>query len=263
MPMIMHHIPVCPFSQRVEILLQLKGLESEVVFNVIDITGPRPDYLAPLLSGTTALPVIEIEGKAAIKESMVILRMIEAMFPEPAVARRDPHEHALESILVEKQGPFTDVGYGMVLNQDRDQRERYLKRLLSLYREMNMILVTYAPGDTYFFEAFGWAEVVFTPIFQRFWFLDYYEGFRLPEGAEYDRVRIWRDACLAHPAAARITFEEIAKLYYDYAKGLGNGGLLDGRRRSSFVFQPDWSDRPMPPRDKYGYSASDEELGLI
>jgi ubiquinone/menaquinone biosynthesis C-methylase UbiE len=32
--------------------------------------------------------------------------------------------------------------------------------------------------------------------------------------------------------------------------GLGNGALPEGRKRSSFVFEPDWPARPMPPRDK-------------
>ena len=39
----MYHIPVCPFSQRLEILLALKGLEDRVGFHVVDITNPRPD----------------------------------------------------------------------------------------------------------------------------------------------------------------------------------------------------------------------------
>jgi len=57
--------------------------------------------------------------------------------------------------------------------------------------------------------------------------------------------------------------EEIVKLYYDYAKGAGNGALLPGRTVSSFTFNPDWPNRPMPPADKYGNAATDTELGLI
>ena len=53
------------------------------------------------------------------------------------------------------------------------------------------------------------------------------------------------------------------KLYYDYAKGAGNGGLLPDRKVSSFVFDPHCSKRPMPPADKYGHSATDRELGLL
>jgi glutathione S-transferase len=97
----------------------------------------------------------------------------------------------------------------------------------------------------------------------RFWFLAYYEGFELPDDPAYARVRRWRDACLAHPAAQQVTEEEIVKVYHDYAKGAGNGGLLPGRTRSSFSFEPHWRSRPWPPRNKYEHSASDAELGLL
>ena len=130
MTLSMYHIPVCPFSQRVEILLSLKGLTDQVEFHTVDITKPREAFLLEMTKGTTALPVIGVPGKTAIKESMVILRMIEDMFPEPPVARRDPHEHALESLLVEKQGAFTGAGYMMVMNQDEAKREEFRDRML-------------------------------------------------------------------------------------------------------------------------------------
>ncbi len=259
----MHHIPVCPFSQRVEILLSLKGMSEAVEYNVVDITKPRPEFLLELTRGTTAMPVIELGARTPIKESMVILKMVEGMFPDPPIARTDPHEHALESILAEQQGAFVNAGYSMVMNRDEAKRETYRARILSIYRAMNDILVNYAPGKTFFFERFGWSEVIFTPMFQRFWFLEYYEGFALPSGAEYDRVRAWREACLAEPHAQQVSFEQIVKLYYDYALGAGNGALPEGRTRSTFVFEPDWPARPMPPKDKFGPPATDAELGLI
>ena len=43
---IVHHIPVCPFSQRLEILLALKGATDAVSFRVVDHhkapANPRP-----------------------------------------------------------------------------------------------------------------------------------------------------------------------------------------------------------------------------
>ena len=241
----------------------MKGLSDQVAFHTVDITKPRPEFLLELTKGTTMLPVIDVPGKTAIKESMVILAMVEGMFPDLPVARRDPHEHALESLLVEKQGAFTGAGYMMVMNQEAGRRDEFRDRILGLYREMNDILVDYAPGETFFFDGFGWSEVIFTPMFMRFWFLEYYEGFELPDGAEYDRVRRWREACLAEPHAQQVTPEEINKLYYDYARGAGNGALPKGRAVSTFAFEPDWPTRPMPPRDKYGPGATDAELGLL
>ena len=56
--LIVHHIPVCPFSQRLEILLALKGLRNRVDFRVVDITQPRPEWLLKETRGTTALPIL-------------------------------------------------------------------------------------------------------------------------------------------------------------------------------------------------------------
>lgn len=257
-----YHIPVCPFSQRLEILLELKGCRDLVDFQVVDITEPRPDWLLEKTRGTTALPVLETEEGGIIKESMVILRYLEDRFPEPAVAQKDPYRHAVEGMMAAMEGDFGAWGYRYVMNQDPDQREDFLQGMLDRYARLNDFLLEHNPSGTFLFEDFGFAETVFTPFFMRFWFLEYYEDFDLPPDERYDRVRRWRDACLAHPAAQQVTKERIVKLYYDYAKGAGNGALLPERNCSSFVFEPDWRDRPWPPRDKYGYSATDRELGL-
>lgn len=260
---IVHHIPVCPFSQRLEILLALRGQSEAVEFRVVDITRPRdPDLLAKT-RGTTALPVMETPEGRIVKESLVILRYLDEVLPGPMLRRSDPAEHAVESMLIAREGPFTTAGYLFVMNQKPDQREAHVEKLLSIYRDIDGFLREHSPEGPFLFGEFGLAEAVFTPMFKRFWFLSYYEGFALPEGPDYDRVRAWKDACMAHPATGQVSEEEIVKLYYDYAMGAGNGALVEGRSVSSFVFEPDWRDRPWPPRDKYAGSASDEALGLV
>ncbi|WP_223425561.1 glutathione S-transferase family protein [Tateyamaria pelophila] len=260
---IVYHIPVCPFSQRLEILLALRGLTDAVEFRVVDITKPRdPDLLAKT-RGTTALPVLETSDGHILKESLVILRYLDEALPGASLRRSDPVEHAIESMLIAREGPFTMAGYLFVMNQDPEQRDTHLDKLLALYRDIDDFLGHHSSNGPYLFEDFGLAEAVFTPMFKRFWFLDYYEGFKLPEGKEYDRVRAWHDACMAHPATKQVTDEEIVKLYYDYALGSGNGALPEGRSVSSFAFEPPWQSRPMPPREKYSVTATDKELGLV
>jgi glutathione S-transferase len=257
-----HHIPVCPFSQRLEILLTLKGVREQVAFSVVDITRPRPPELLALTRNSTSLPVLVTEDGRVLKESLVILQYLDAIYPERPVARRDPYQRAVENLMCTLEGPFTTQGYTFVMNQDLAKRPALLDGMLKQFARLDDFLLEHSPQGTFLFEDFGWAEAVFTPMFMRFWFLGYYEGFELPETPQYDRVRRWRDACLAHPAAQQVSREEIVKLYYDYAKGAGNGALLPGRSRSSFVFDPHWRERPWPPQDKYGHSATDAELGL-
>ena len=81
---VIYHIPVCPFSQRVEILLELKGLRDRVDFHVVDITKPREPWLLELTRGTTALPVMQDEQGRVLKESLVLLRYFDERFPRRA-----------------------------------------------------------------------------------------------------------------------------------------------------------------------------------
>lgn len=257
-----YHIPVCPFSQRLEILLALKGRRAEVDFRVVDITRPRPRWLLEKARGTTALPILETADGRILKESLVILQYLEDVFPERPVAQRDPYRRAVEGMLTRMEGPFATHGYTYVMNQDPARREGLRAEMLKHYARLDEFLVEHSAAGPFLFDGFGWAEAVFTPLFMRFWFLEYYEDFDLPAQKPYARVREWREACIAHPAAQQVGKEQIVKLYYDYAKGAGNGALLPGRKRSSFVFEPGWRERPWPPRDKYAHSATDGELGL-
>lgn len=259
---VIYHIPVCPFSQRVEILLDLKGIRSAVDFQVIDITKPREAWLLEKTRGTTALPVLEDEQGRILKESLVLMSYIEERFPETQVARADPYERAVERLFITREGPFGNAGYGMVMNRDRAKTDEKRKALLDQYAWLDDMLRFHNPTGTFLFDRFGWAETVYTPLMMRFWFLDHYEGFTLPDDPAFARVARWREACLAHPAAQQVRYDQIVKLYYDYAVGAGNGALPAGRKVSSFTFTPDWRDRPMPPTDKYDRIASDAEPGL-
>jgi len=258
-----YHIPVCPFSQRVEILLSLKGLAGAVDFHVMDVTEPRPDWFLEMTGGTTAMPVMDLGDGRVLKESLVILQYVEEAFGKPPILRADPYERAVERMMIARENDFTIAGYTMVMNRDREKTAGLRDRLLGHYQWLDAFLRRHNPDGTWLFDEFGMAETVYTPLFVRFLFLDYYEGFDLPEDGRFDRVAKWRDACLAHPAAQQVSEREVVTVYYDYAVGLGNGALPEGRKVSSFVFDPPWEDRPWPPKDKYDRIASDAELGLV
>jgi glutathione S-transferase len=259
---IVHHIPVCPFSQRLEILLALKGVVGELEFRVVDITKPRDPELLAKTRGTTELPVLELPDGRILKESLVILRYLEDALGGPPVAERDPWKHAIEHLLVRMEGDFVAAGYRLVMAQEETQRAAMREAMLLQYAKLDAFLLEHAPSGPFLFDGFGWAETVYTPFFWRFEFLPYYEDFELPRDGRFDRVRAWRAACQTHPAAQQVTAEEIVKLYYDYSLGVGNGALPPGRQRSSFAFEPDWRDRPWPPRGKPRPAATDAELGL-
>ena len=282
--LIVHHIPVCPFSQRLQILAELKNLSNKgddddgvLSYQMVDITKPRDAHILKLTQGTTSLPVLEIiednpdpdNNPKSLKESLVLMNYLEDCFPElPVIQRADPYERAKENLLVCMEGAFANAGYRLLMNQDPSQRDALVAQYWQVHKQLGDFLLQNGYNDEtpWLFDRFGWAEAVYTPFFQRFWFLEYYENVYLEEDAEdpsLARVARWRQACIEHSCAQQVSREEIIKIYYDYSHGVGNGALPPGRNVSSFSFVPHWKERPMPPSQKYGTIATDEELGLI
>jgi glutathione S-transferase len=260
--MTMYHIPGCPFSERVEILLELKGLHAIMADVEIDISKPRPDWLLKKTRGTTALPALEIAGGETLKESMVIMRYLDQLYPERPIAQADPYRHAVESMLCATDGAFTGAGYRMILNRDPAKQVEMRAEVDAQFARLDDFLGYYAPTGDFLFEDFGWAETAFAPMFKRLWFLEYYEDYAVP--AHLKRVLRWRQACVEHPAARHHGHDELMKLYYDYSRGGGNGRIPEGRAVSSFTLDPPWQKRPMPPRGrKWEDGATDAELGLV
>ena len=259
--MIIYHIPGCPFSERVEILAELKRLHDVFDDMEIDISRPRPDWLLKKTRGTTSLPAMTIDNGETLKESMVIMQYLEDRFPDPPVSQSDSYRRAIEGMLCATDMQYSGAGYRMILNRDPETREQCRSEVDAQYERLDDFLNYYSPDKDFLFNDYGWAEVTFTPLFKRLWFLEYYEAYKIPDRLK--RVQRWREACLAHPAAQRRTYEEIIKLYYDYSQGAGNGRIPQGRLISSFTLEPHWSVRPMPPADKWDHAATDEELGLV
>lgn len=158
--------------------------------------------------------------QGVLKESLVILRYLDELFAQKPVARADPYERAVEAMLIAIESDFTGAGYRFVMNQDREKREACREAIIAQCRRLNDFLEWQNPSGTWLFDRFGLAEAVFTPMFMRFWFLDYYEDFDIA-GLGLERVRRWRDACLEHPAVQQVQKEEIVKLHYDYCHGRG------------------------------------------
>jgi glutathione S-transferase len=174
-----------------------------------------------------------------------------------------PFCQRLEILLsLKMEAEFCTQGYTYLMNQRLERRALFREGMLGQFTRLNDFLVEHSTSDSFLYDEFGWAETVFAPLFMRFWFLEYCKDFELPQDNRYARVRQWRDACTSHPAAQQVSKEQIVKLYYDYAKGAGNGALLPNRNSSSFALEPDWRTRPWPPRNKYEHSATDEGLGL-
>jgi glutathione S-transferase len=189
---ILYHMPACPFCQRIDILLALKGRSDDVDILPIDVTRPRPERLLQKTRGTTALPVLETADGHIIKESLVILQYLEDIYSERPVAQSDPWRRAVENMLTRMDGEFFMQGYSWMMNQDPSRRDALREGMLKQYAQLNDFLLLHAAaGHVPVREISAGRRAVFAPFFQRFWFLEYYEGFELPDEPRFARVRQW------------------------------------------------------------------------
>lgn len=80
---ILHHYDTSPFSEKVRLMLGLKGLSWASVIQPVIM--PKPD-LIPLTGGYRRIPVLQI-GADVYCDSQVILAELERRFPDPPVVR--------------------------------------------------------------------------------------------------------------------------------------------------------------------------------
>jgi hypothetical protein len=110
-PLVVHHIPVCPFSQRLKILLHLKGIPDAVAFDVVDITRPRDPRLLALARGASELPIMETMPRRQWRPSAgaqpVELRLRSALDRSPLAAARKVRPPRTRSSAWSEPG-FTD-----------------------------------------------------------------------------------------------------------------------------------------------------------
>ena len=97
--LILHHYAISVFSERVRLALGLKRLSWRSVS--IPHMMPKPD-LMPLTGGYRRTPVLQI-GADIYCDTLLILRKIEALYPEPTLypggIRGDAQEFGVEELL--------------------------------------------------------------------------------------------------------------------------------------------------------------------
>lgn len=254
---------ICPYCQRVELLLRLKGLWEKVTVKEIDLSKPRPEELLQKTGGTTSVPVIELADGTIIKESLVIVRYLEDRFPGHSPS--DPTKRAILNMWIALEDPFVGAGYRLMMNKDEAKRKELAEAFTTQARKLDAFLRRYSTSPTYLFDEISLAEVTYASFFQRFKpIISHYEGWDFPtEGLE--RFLKYREGCLSlRELYATYSNDDLVKAYYDYALGTGNARMPEGRTTSTFSLDFPLRKRPMPPADKWKNATplTDAQLGL-
>ena len=114
-PIILHHFPQSPFSEKIRLIFGLKKIAWTSV--VITRIMPRPD-LMPMTGGYRRTPVMQI-GADIYCDTQCIIRELERRFPEPTLFPEAMPGSCLRDGDVDRQG---------VLSEHREPRLRLARR---------------------------------------------------------------------------------------------------------------------------------------
>lgn len=230
----LYSMAICPFAQRTKIVLAHKNVPHEVT--ELDISKPMPEWFKEL-NPEERVPVIRHEGRI-LNESSVINEYLEDVFPEPRLFPLDAYKRALSRAWITWcNDTFVPAMYTLLMNQNRAKDQELTRDALGTFAQLNQWLMQHNPDGTYAWDKFGMVDLSFAPFFQRYCLNEHYRGFRIPESKEYQRVRRWIGALIAHPVVTMtgMSDERYIKYYYDYSLGYGDGEIPPGREKSSFA----------------------------
>ncbi|MEF3192648.1 MAG: glutathione S-transferase family protein [Halothiobacillaceae bacterium] len=206
---------ICPFVQRVNILIQHKGIPCAVTY-----LNPKepPEWLA-VLSPRGKVPLLKV-GDAALFESQVINEFLDETYP-PSLLPTDPLARARERGFVTIADDLFGGLWQWVTAKDADKAREAINSLRHLLNVMEVSL--HAEGPYFAGETFGLVDCAFAPFFMR---LDLLEanGAEALVGADLPRVAAYRKVLAEVPAVKASVVPEFAQLYLGFVKG--QGGLL-------------------------------------
>ena len=257
---------MCPYCQRVELLLRAKDLYEKIDVRFIDLATPRPAWFLEKTGGTTSVPVLELEDGSILKESLVLMRYIEDRFAGHLPA--DPYQRAVANSFIALESDFVPPGYRLIMNTDDSKRAPLTEAYLAQVKRIDAFLRRYSPDNAFLFSSgFGLADAVFAPFLLRFTpLLSHYEAYEIPREG-HERFYKFHDAALKAITEGKlksVSSDDVIKAMYDAAHGFLNGKVPDGRKVSSNAPTTPFSARPLPPKDKWHSSLlTDEQLGLL
>ncbi|NJK28814.1 MAG: glutathione S-transferase family protein [Acaryochloris sp. RU_4_1] len=220
---------VCPYAQRVRMVLLTKEIEFESI--EIDLHN-KPDWFAEV-SPYGKVPVIQ-HGENRIWESGIINEYLEEVFPDPPLMPQNPGLKAITRIWIDfANTKFTPAFYKLLLSQDTQQQKTWRNELHQhlLFIE-NEGFRKLSGTDSYWLgDAISLIDLSFYPWFERWIALEHYRGLTLP--AECTRLKAWLEIMRQHPAvqATAQSPEFYLQDYAQYANNQASGTTAEEMRR--------------------------------
>ncbi len=197
--------PLCPFVQRVAIVLLEKGL----AFERIDVDlRDRPDWFLAI-SPAGKVPLLKLpasnEGESVLFESVAICEYLEETYPEPALHPSSAWGRAQHRAWVEFASAALADAWGFLNATDQ---QTALGKSAALRAKLERFNGEISGGPYFAGERFSLVDIAMAPVFRYFDILDFEPEHQLFEGLH--RVADWRRALAGRPSIQAAVAEDYA-----------------------------------------------------
>jgi glutathione S-transferase len=195
---------LCPYVQRAVIILSHKGAQ----FSVRHVDLRNPPAWFQEISPTGRVPVLRVDDRVSVFESLVILEFIDETVGERLLSS-DPLERARERAWMQFASSLQSLEWRYMSAETDDERAEMKSELFDDLQTLEAEL----PRAGGFFSGarFGLVDAAIAPFFTR---LEAMPGFmQLPEWKRLPLTRSWAERILAVPAVKDSVPPDFAKRY--------------------------------------------------
>ena len=197
--------PLCPFVQRVAIVLLEKG----ITFQRIDVDlRDRPDWFLAI-SPSGKVPLLKVpdgnEGESVLFESIVICEYLEEIYPEPALHPVNALIRAQHRAWIEFASAALADAWGFLNATDP---QTALGKSAALRGKLERFDIEISEGPYFAGERLSMVDIAMAPVFRYFDILGFEPNHQLFDGL--NRVADWRRALASRSSIQAAVAEDYA-----------------------------------------------------
>jgi len=197
--------PLCPFVQRVAIMLHEKGIAFERIN--VDLRN-KPDWFLSI-SPTAKVPLFKVShnngSESVLFESVAICEYIEDVYPGHALHPADALRRAQHRAWIEFASATQSDAWGLLNASDRETARA---KSVALRKKLERLEIDISDGPYFAGKDFSMVDAVVAPIFRYFDILDIEPDHHLFYGLK--RLANWRLALAERPSVRAAVAEDYA-----------------------------------------------------
>ncbi|CAO3636974.1 unnamed protein product [Cunninghamella blakesleeana] len=173
---------ICPYAQRVNLTLKELGVEYEEVY--IDLAN-KPDWYVKV-NPELKVPALKVDDHPSIAESLVLIELLNDLYPEKELLPNDPIKKAQGRFAIEfYSSKILPNLYGHIRNPN--DKETYDNAINEAFKRFNELLLEQSSEGPYFFgNKFSLVDIAIAPFQLRF---DALNAATHEEGFQYSTIK--------------------------------------------------------------------------